>query len=593
MIYAAGVLPNVHASFEVAALFLQAPQPKGPVLRMFRVPGRGDEEAVEKDFEKLLRMQGGRGENGYVVRVPIPAQDALQFDRHDPTLLAKRKDLAGYGSVVTVGELFTRGPSVPLQTLTQRTGLSGQAGAVRILRGRDVLLDGTIASPDPDGDVWTQLPRESLLQVGDLILRSISRPTDRRLVVSEVRSEHLPAAVDERVMVLRPKAPLDAQQIRFILLFLRSPMARALLVQAGVHVLWRDLADLPLPQPDEALASALDDLDIARQRLEEWHGEADEILQSVFIEQSAAQARDRIVQSGQTLRLRIAAADLLDDLGHIVRTRFPYPIALRWRETEAALSTRGAGAAYEAILGTAEILLAYSALIAAALAKEEGVRLESINSIREQLARGRGPGFGDWVATLEEISGKRVRRGLPAEHPLNALGSLFSDEQVKAARRRLSDRRNDQSHERRVDPIDLPQAQADAFADLTTLIEGARFLADWSLIHVTGVHWDAFRGHALVDYRNLMGDHPAVPTNTMSWNSSDIELGSLYLKDRENRLHLLRPFLIGHRCRECRSWSTFHVDKAPQGTVTLKSLEHGHPLDYPIAADPLRHVGLL
>ncbi|GAA1045173.1 hypothetical protein [Streptomyces murinus] len=593
VLYAAGVLPKVHTSLEVAAVFLHARQPKDPVVRMFRMPHRVDPKSVEKDFEKLLRMRGGRSKNGYVVRELIPAHERLHFERHDPAVLALREDLVGYGSVAKVGDLFTKAPSVHRHTLGEKTCSPGQPGAARVLRGPDVLTDGSIAPPDPE-DIWAQVPSDCLLQAGDLILRSISRPTDRhRFVVSEVGDDDLPAAASEHVIVLRPKVPLEAHKLRFILLFLRSPMAGPMLAQAGVHILWRDLADLTLPQPDEALASALDNLEISKRRLEEWHSEADEVLQSVFLDQSAAQGRDRIVRSGQTLRLRVAAASLLDDLGHTVRTRFPYPVALRWRETEAAMSVRDAGPAYQAILGTAEILLAYSALLVGALAREEGIELGSLHAIRGQLERGRGPGFGEWVATLDEISSKRKRRSLPAEHPLNALGSMFADEKVADARKRLYSRRNDEDHERRVDRVDLPQARDAAFDELSRLIEGARFLADWSLIQITDLHWDALLGCSVIDYRNLMGDHPVVPTSTMTWDRSDIEKGSLYLKDQENRLHLLRPFLVGCLCRRCRSWSTFHIDKASQGTVTLKCLEYGHTFDDPALVEPLRHVGLL
>lgn len=51
------------------------------------------------------------------------------------------------------------------------------------------------------------------------------------------------------------------------------------------------------------------------------------------------------------------AATLLDDLGHTVRTRFPLPVAYRWRETEARMSAGDQQAAYSTVLETAEVLL--------------------------------------------------------------------------------------------------------------------------------------------------------------------------------------------------------------------------------------------
>lgn len=82
-----------------------------------------------------------------------------------------------------------------------------------------------------------------------------------------------------------------------------------------------------------------------------------------------------------------------------------------------------------------------------------------------------------------------------------------------------------------------------------------------------------------MEYRELAGDHPVVPTRTMTSPSNDLETGSPYLRDTDGALHLLRPFLIGRDCPTCRTWSTFHADRVPKGAVVFKSLEHGHTLE--------------
>jgi hypothetical protein len=354
------------------------------------------------------------------------------------------------------------------------------------------------------------------------------------------------------------------------------------------------LQELHLPQPDQALSAALNDLAEAAERFEAWHSAAEALLQSVFLDDSAKAARARIVESGRTLRLRKEAASLLDDNGYIVRTRFPYPVAYRWRGVEAHLSATAVGQAYDAVLETAEVLLCYAALLALAFAREANIELGYGKNIRTTLADGKkGPGFGDWTAVLEEVRGGRVLRDLPDTHPLHELRSLLADPEADAARRRLSCRRNNESHLRKVDPIDLPHELDLALADLTTLVESASVLSDLPLVHITSVRWDSLLGRATVGYRELMGDHPVVPTRTMQYHTSDLEIDSLYVMDGQRRLHLLRPFLIGRDCPTCRNWSTFHVDRAPYGTVTLKSLEHGHTLADPSLAQPLRHGGLL
>lgn len=134
-------------------------------------------------------------------------------------------------------------------------------------------------------------------------------------------------------------------------------------------------------------------------------GEADSLLASVFLDRTAAAARSRIIASGRGLRLRVEAASLLDDLGHTVRTRFPYPVASRWRETEAQTSAGPSQGAYAAVLDTTEILLCYTAQLALALAWSSDIELGSATAIKDKLSAGRGgPGFGDWAFVLQEVA---------------------------------------------------------------------------------------------------------------------------------------------------------------------------------------------
>lgn len=597
VLYARGVLPGIHFSTVVATMFLRARQDKVPPLRLFQMPARSDEAAVDADFRRLLAKNGGRGRFGYVLRDAPPAGDSLAFERHDPKVLARRADLSGFGAAVTVDEVFDLpGPSFHLVADKDRECGNGEPGAARVVTGRDLKRDGTIAPPDEETR-WAAIPLDLQLQVGDILLREIFQATDHGgLVTAEVTEEYLPAVASNSVVVLRAKTLLEAPQRSLILQFLRSPLARTLAAAAvggGSRLNRTALKELHLPQPDEALSAALNDLTEAVERFEVWRSEAEELLQSVFLDDSAKAARARIVRSGLTLRLRKEAASLLDDDGYIVRTRFPYPVAYRWRGMEANVSAGADSQAYDAVLDTAEVLLCYAAHLALVFAREAAIEVGYVKNIRETLKAGKGPGFGDWAAVLEEVRGGRAFRSLPDTQPLNDLRSLLAGPEVDAARRRLNNRRNDQAHQRRVDSIDLPQALDAAQADLTMLVKSASVLSDLPLVHITAVRWDSLRRRATIDYRELMGDHPMVPTRTMEHTTNDLEVGSLYVMDNQRQLHLLRPFLTGRDCPTCRNWSTFHVDKPDNGTVTLKSLEHGHTLKDPSLAQPLRHVGLL
>ncbi|MEU6364247.1 restriction endonuclease [Streptomyces sp. NPDC046931] len=467
-------------------------------------------------------------------------------------------------------------------------------GAVRLLWLRHIDRDGTIAEADEETDVWrTDISDRHHLRVGDILLSEVVTGRPKAAVVQEY---DLPAAAVGSILVLRPATVLPPEHVRLILAFLRSSTvaAQARGAFGRMRLSKSDLNSLVLPEVDEALSTALDELDTARRQMSGWSTEAASLAETVFDRgANTSVARQSIIGAGQVTRLRAEAAAQLDDFRYIVRTRFPYPIALRWREAEARMSTDDLAHAYDAVLEAAEILLGYSALLTAALAHSASIELSSVAAIRTKLnANTGGPGLGEWTAVLQEIAGARKRRTLSKDHPLHELGSLLGSEDAKNARKRIAGRRNAEAHLRPVDPVDLPVALQETFDDLRLLANRARFLADWSLMQVTSVAWDSFRGKASLSVRRLMGDHPVVPTSTMTYLSSAVEKGSLYLADRDHRLYLLRPFLTGQVCPTCRTWSTFHVDKV-EGELVLKSLEHGHCFPCSTGTEILQQAGLL
>ncbi|WP_333749158.1 restriction endonuclease [Streptomyces sp. IBSBF 2394] len=469
-----------------------------------------------------------------------------------------------------------------------------QPGAVRLVWLRHLGRDGSIAEPDEEADVWRDdVPDRFHLQAGDLLLSEVvtGRPKAAR-----VEEHDLPAAAVGSILVLRPVGTLTAEHARLILAFLRSEdVGRLTKGSFGrMRLSPKDLHSLMLPKADEALSAALDELDTAGRRMSGWSAEATTLAGSVFdMDVSLEDARRSIIEAGRLTRLRAEAAAQLDDPGYIVRTRFPYPVALRWREVEARMSAEDLGPAYEAVLEAAEVLLGYSALVTGALAQEATIELTSIGALQRKLSSAPGgPGLGEWTAVLQEISGNRKRRGLRMDHPLHELGTLLGSDEAQQARGRLADRRNAKAHGRGPDAVTLPAAVEEAFRDLSLLVFRARFLADLPLIHVTSASWDAFQGEATIMLRRLMGDHPVVPTSTMQYASNEIERGSLYLADRDHRLYLLRPFLTCEVCETCHTWSTFHADKE-KGSLVQKSLEHGHHYPYRGNTQVLQQAGLL
>lgn len=594
-------MPSMHSNFEAAAVFLCAKRSVRPPIKLYRVPRKVESAALQDDFRNLLKRAGGSVNHGYVLRGAPEAHVGLGFDRHEPALLARRESLAGFGRTVPLSDLYDFPSTLSLHVARRSEWIceENDFAAVRILRGRDVGRDGLIEPPD-EGTVWTRGPAEYRLLLGDLVMRRIYGGGDSNgLVIATVRQEDLPAVASDSLIVLRPRPSLDPSQADFALRFMRSPLARSLLaamsnrIRTDIQVSRAALAGLSIPQPDRDLREALDDLEAAKQQLQAWCSEAEDILQSVFVDGSPAVARTRVIESGRALRLKVETASLLDDLGYTVRTRFPYPVAARWRQAEALESSSPSAETYGAILDTTEILLCYAAQLALALSREEGIELGALQGIRQTLQRGRGPGLGDWGNILNETATSRKLRSLPQTHPLNDLRTLLADDVANGARQRLTQRRNDQAHLRRVDLVDLPAAINESLRDLKTLLNAARFLTDWPLIQVTGVRWDSLARTSQISFLELMGDHPVVPTRSESHSENSLETDSLYLRGRDRKFYLLRPFLIGRQCPVCRTWSTFHIDRALDSSIVLKSLEHGHTVEDPALARAVSIVGLL
>ncbi|MFJ8769876.1 restriction endonuclease [Streptomyces clavifer] len=470
--------------------------------------------------------------------------------------------------------------------------------AVRLIWLKNIGRDGVIAEPDPEVDEWrSDAPERLQLCAGDILLASVISGRPKAALVREV---DLPAVAVRSLFVLRPATPLSEEHVRLMLAFLRSDTVGALAVgRAGgqQHLRLSQLKALALPNEDHALSTALADLAAAGQRLGEMAAEAGALAESVFDRiASPEDARRLIITTGQLTRLRSVAAARLDDPDFITRTRYPYPIALRWRNVEAQKSADGQDDAmakeYEVVLRAAETLLGYSALLATALAHEAGVSSKAIKAFKRKIATGQGgPGFGDWQRVLQQIAAAEGMSGLPAEHPLHELAALLADDEAEAACRSLRTKRNSRAHWREDLPAVSASKLSEAHDGLRFLLGRARFLADLQLLDVTNVAWDRHEQSDTVTFRRLMGDHPVVPTETLRHAGPNRISPVLYLADRDQGLHPLSPFLTSEKCEGCATLSLFHADKE-DGELLQTSLDHGH--FYPYRADEreLRAVGL-
>ncbi|MFG2153216.1 restriction endonuclease subunit S domain-containing protein [[Kitasatospora] papulosa] len=473
---------------------------------------------------------------------------------------------------------------------------STDPGAVRLIWLKNIGRDGAIADRDPGADDWrSEVPEHLRLRAGDILLSSVVSGRPKAAVVREV---DLPAVAVRSLLVLRPAEPLTADHARLVLAFLRSNVVGSLAVGSlQQHLRLSELKKLELPNDDRALSAALTDLSVAEQRLGGWAAEAGRLANSVFDDRSTGSegARRRIIEAGQVTRLRSLAAAQLDDPGFIIRTRYPYPIALRWRNVEAQKTAGGQddeGKEYSAVLEAAETLLGYSALATVALAHEAGISFKAMGSLKRKIAGGiGGPGFGDWKRVLEQIGEAAGVSDLPPEHPLHDLAALLADDEAQEACQSLNIKRNGDAHGRTHVPAVSAAKLDEAHSSLRLLIDRALFLADLQLLEVTQVVWDRHEQSDIVTLRRLMGDHPVVPTERIRYTGPDRIAPILYLADRDQGLHPLGPFLTCEKCAECAARSVFHADKE-QGALLQKSLDHGHSYPYRSDEEDLRAVGL-
>ncbi len=184
VLYDTGAFPGMHTSFQLGVLFL-VPRHHAPVSTVvFRVPNASDPALVEKDLRRLLRNGTGRGHYGYVIQSSLPPGESLQFERHDPAVLARRADLSGYGGTVNLGQMFEF-PAPGIHRVRDHVLFcsEGEDGAVRVLSGRDIGRDGVVLPPG-DSAQWARVPADRQLKAGDVIFPRIFRPSDRGGVIA-------------------------------------------------------------------------------------------------------------------------------------------------------------------------------------------------------------------------------------------------------------------------------------------------------------------------------------------------------------------------------------------------------------------------
>lgn len=585
---------KVFHQFWMGAVYLEKGAAGNDPVRFFKCPPvETDTQRKEilGDFKRLLKQGGGKTQYGYVLREGLLPDDPWLYDAHHPDLVKQKEDLAQLGSLQTLSDLveIKRGilPQSNKELLVDATENRG----VVLIEGRDIKADGTIEYEDPR--YRALVPEENQLQPGDICVRAIQDSQSK--LVCAIFGGEVAAAAGHSVIVMRPHTFLSDHDRQFLLAYLRSSVCAELLRSRGlgIHIVPSKLLELPVPIADEALHMAVRSLGEAAQQFRTWADELEAARGSLFDSDSARNARINALSMGRLAKQRYEAALLVSDFRQRVRTRFPYPVAFRWRTVESQHPTLEG---YIQVLECAEVAITYLAIMALLLARSVNKPIRKLDEMAKRISTtGHGTNMGDWLSILLEVGGAQFADNIPDTAPFVEVSSFQNSQTVKRSLKSLADMRNDQAHGRGPKGAEIPAAFERAKNELSTLLQAVEFVTDYPLRYVETTRRDALQKVTRYDFRELMGDHALVPLTHEQTPDAEIEAQSLYLLDRTGMLHLLRPLLIGRECPVCYSWGTFFLDtrfKDGKGVV-VKSMEHGHTSESIDLLEAFRASGLL
>ena len=460
-----------------------------------------------------------------------------------------------------------------------------------MLKRTQIQVDGSFSIGSISADAADRVQLLALAPRDVVVVRDYRDLSTEELRVAVIDSTVLPLAAGFGLVVLRPNEGMGDAELDFLVGYLRSPLAKQLIVSrgSGRNVTATELRSLPLPVPDPSLLDAIRAISDAVERLQAWAEEARTAMSSMFTLHNAQEARTQLVMRGRLSRLRVEAASAVDDTGQRIRMLYPFPLAYRWRAFEVAVTRGSRRDAMEQTLECFEHTMAFCGCLAAAALVDLRVSHPNLRGF------GTRPGFrtylSDWERMLEAIGASSRAGAIPEGSILHELNDFFSAATAKAAIGRLSLLRNDEAHLRRLLSEDEERAVNDAARDLRSIMFALEFLADCELIIVDNTRWDRIKRRSTIRFRALVGDHPMVPIRTIVESAGDLEQGSLYLRNSAGHYLALRPFLIGSNCADCDHWSTFYPDELVDGGLRYKSIERGHAQIFEDATDAFSELG--
>lgn len=590
---------EVHVGFRIALLVLEKKDTTDEPTRFFRVPrDLDDKDHIVNDFERLWAQGGGTTEFGLVYRgnlLPEVGFHRFPYGHRRAELMQQIEKL---GTTVPLGELVEFLTAHP-QQVRDESASNGSSQDLHILTGRDVVL----------GDFNTEQSQKRStrikpvkLQSGDICLPGFVSVRNTEGIPSlEVTAGLLNRkrriAAGPNVVVLRPRADLSTEQRALLGSYLQSRWAANLLLGNDVSSRYlrltiSELKNLPVPRASEEVITSWRSLRRAQETFQGWVDDVESVMSNLFQEASLGKAKTTLLTTGERYRQKKFAGEMVDDFSYRVRSQYPFPLAYLWRKVETSDEESLEG--YKTVLETAECVFCFLACLSMVNAREMQQSISHLGQLGKKLVnRGHGISMGDWLQILREVNSKRFRDN-QEDASCPELLDIFQGETERSAQQ-LIDLRNDEAHGRGPKGARIPEKHQLARHSLETIYRSIEFLTQYELRVVDSTTHDTILKQTTYSYRALTGDHPLVPQSNGLTETPNLEAGSLYLVDRADELHLLRPYLIRRHCPECERPATFHLDRfvADSETCNLKSLEHGHSVDDRELTMAFRHVGVL
>ena len=576
----------------------------GPV-RFFRVPTdelAGTLQRKLTDLTRLLRIQRGNTEFGFVCSEDLNENYPTSFDFYSAETKALRKQVSVLGEKVPLSQIadILRGVILVNPANTQH-GTEQIDNYALCIRPNAITVDGRIDLTELDE---RRQPCRILnyLQDGDICVWQVSS-SQRGLRAGVYVGDGRLITANPNVIIIRPKAILTTEQRLVLLAFLRSPLAMQLVMSKQISSTLNGVArvfpglirEFPVPIADPDLAGALRNLDEAKAAFQRWSQEIDDASRELFINSNLADARSNIQKHGKLARQRYRAATQVEDLDYRIRTQYPYPLAHAWRGFR--LGGQNRFETLTSLTRLAEIHTCFLAQLAILLGRETGKRIGYLDSMASRLqSRGGGTNFGDWLSIVKEVNQSSLFRNLPEDTMLTELTFIMaSDNEWESSTQNLMSIRNDISHQR-VDPTHISiDMISEAMNAIDLIFKATEFLTDYRFVLVTNTSFDSIKRVCTFHFRDLSGDNQLVPLQTGTASRMDLEAGSLYLRDRNGHLHLLRPMLHYLECPNCHQMSTFYLDTynlVDTPSVGLKSIER-NSVRTEMLVNEFRHIGML